>query len=209
MEADDRISEEGTCVGSFILGVVRVGLSRAAWPWRPRVASRMRPRGGFAGTADSASGGKVYACVTARFHTLNLSSAGATCPNGEQKIFWNVQGKRGLRGARGARGSTGLQGLQGSVGAPGAPGAQGAKGNTGATGAQGAKGNTGATGATGSQGAKGDTGATGAQGSKGTPARRQRRACPGWKAPADPLARLALRGQPGRPGRPAVSRART
>ena len=142
--------------------------------------------GGFAGTADSASGGKVYACVTARFHTLNLSSAGATCPNGEQKISWNVQGKRGPRGARGARGSTGLQGLQGSVGAPGARGAQGAKGNTGATGAQGTEGNTGATGATGSQGAKGDTGATGAQGSKGDAGAPGAQGPPGLEGPGGP-----------------------
>ena len=186
MEAHDRGSEEANMrrfilsrrsASAVIAGCVAVviagGVSYAA-------------TGGFAGAVDSAGGGKVYACVTARFHTLNLSSAGARCPNGDQRISWNVEGKRGPRGARGAHGSTGLQGLQGSVGAPGAPGAQGAKGNTGATGAQGAKGNIGATGATGSQGAKGDTGATGVQGSKGDTGAPGAQGPPGPAGPGGP-----------------------
>jgi hypothetical protein len=114
--------------------------------------------GGLAGRAASASGGKVYACVTTLFHTLNLSSASATCPNGQQKISWNVQGERGRRGARGPQGNTGPQGLRGSTGATGATGSQGPKGDTGATGPQGPTGDTGATGQQGPQGIQGPVG---------------------------------------------------
>jgi hypothetical protein len=138
--------------------------------------------GGLAGKAHSANGGTLYACVTARFMTLNLSSASAKCPNGQLKISWNIKGERGRPGARGpqghtgpqgntgATGATGPQGLQGATGLPGAIGPQGPKGDTGATGPQGPKGDTGATGATGPTGAtglQGDTGATGPQGPKG------------------------------------------
>jgi hypothetical protein len=80
--------------------------------------------GGLARKADPASGGKLYACVTAAFHTLNLSSAGATCPNGQQKISWNVTGERGPKGARGPKGTTGPRsGSAGSAGAARAPAA--------------------------------------------------------------------------------------
>jgi Collagen triple helix repeat (20 copies) len=105
--------------------------------------------GGFAKDAHSASSGKLYACVTVQFKTLNLSSARATCPGGEQKISWNIKGERGQRGPRGAQGSTGPQGLKGDTGATGA---QGPKGDTGATGPQGPKGDTGATGPAGADG---------------------------------------------------------
>jgi hypothetical protein len=119
---------------------------------------------GFAGNAHSTRGGTLYACVTGRFKTLNLSSASATCPNGQQKVSWNITGERGLRGARGPRGKTGPEGSTGAAGATGATGLQGPKGDTGATGPQGPKG---ATGVTGAQGPKGDTGATGLQGDPG------------------------------------------
>ena len=99
--------------------------------------------GGPVGKADTASGGKLYACVTAAFQTLNLSSASATCPNGEHKISWNIKGERGRKGARGPKGNTGQQG---NTGATGATGAQGPKGDTGATGATGAAGPQGPTG---------------------------------------------------------------
>ncbi len=117
--------------------------------------------GGLAGKADSASGGKLYACVTARFHTLNLSSASATCPNGQQKISWNVKGERGPKGARGPKGTTGPQG---STGATGATGTQGPKGDTGATGAQGPKGPPGPPGPGGLVGAPGPQGVPGPAG---------------------------------------------
>ena len=90
--------------------------------------------GGPVGKADTASGGKLYACVTGASQTLNLSSASATCPKGRHKISWNIKGKRGPKGARGPKGKTGPLG---NTGATGAAGAQGAKGDTGATGPQG------------------------------------------------------------------------
>ena len=108
--------------------------------------------GGLAGKAHSANDGRLYACVTARFKTINLSSASATCPNGEHKISWNIKGERGLRGALGPQGNTGPQGTTGAIGATGA---QGPKGDTGATGPQGPQGNTGATGPQGPTGASG------------------------------------------------------
>lgn len=114
--------------------------------------------GGPVGKADTASGGKLYACVTAAFQTLNLSSARATCPNGQHKISWNIKGERGPKGARGPKGNTGQQGNTGATGATGAQGPNGNTGATGATGPQGPKGDTGATGAAGPQGAQGPTG---------------------------------------------------
>jgi Collagen triple helix repeat (20 copies) len=114
--------------------------------------------GGSAAKAHSASAGRLYACVTATLKTLNLSSANATCPRGQQKIFWNIQGERGMRGPQGPQGNTGPPGPKGDTGATGSTGPQGPKGDTGATGA---------TGSTGPQGPKGDTGATGATGPQG------------------------------------------
>jgi hypothetical protein len=122
---------------------------------------------GFSGKGASASGGKVYACVTTLFHTLNLSSASATCPNGQEKISWDIQGERGRRGARGRQGNTGRQGLQGNTGPTGDTGPTGSQGPKGDTGATGAKGDTGATGTTGAQGPKGDTGPQGMTGVTG------------------------------------------
>lgn len=90
--------------------------------------------GGFAARAYSSSSGRLYACVTARFHTLNLSSATATCPLGQQKISWKMKGERGLPGARGPRGNTGAQGNTGPQGNAGATGATGATGPQGPTG---------------------------------------------------------------------------
>src|SRR3954469_1196176 len=105
-----------------------------------------------AGGSDTKPGRKHYACVTARWHTLNLSSKTATCPFGQRKIFFSARGRRGLQGRRGHRGRAG---------------AVGATGATGATGAQGVKGDSGAAGATGATGAQGEQGATGAQGERG------------------------------------------
>ena len=98
---------------------------------------------GFAAQA-SGSGTKVYACVTVRFKTLNLSSANATCPSGEQKISWNVTGPTGPQGPKGDTGAAGAQGPKGPKGDTGAAGLHGRKGDTGAAGAQGPKGDNGA-----------------------------------------------------------------
>jgi collagen triple helix repeat protein len=123
----------------------------------------------------AAGGGRVYACVTARFKTLNLSSASATCPNGEKKISWSLKGERGPLGRRGPKGNNGLRGLSGDTGATGP---QGANGDTGDTGAQGPKGEIGA------QGAKGDTGA---QGPPGTPGEAGLTGPAGEQGPAGPV----------------------
>ena len=117
----------------------------------------------------SSSSGRLYACVTRRFHTLNLSSASGVCQRGQAKISWNRVGQPGHRGMRGAIGPAGLKG---DTGAAGPPGPMGDVGASGVAGGQGPKGDTGATGSTGPQGPKGDTGATGStgpQGPKGDP----------------------------------------
>lgn len=58
--------------------------------------------GEFAGSARSAAGGRLYACVTARFQTLNLSSAGAACPSGQRKVSLEYQGSAWAAGPGGA-----------------------------------------------------------------------------------------------------------
>jgi Collagen triple helix repeat (20 copies) len=125
----------------------------------------------------SSSAGRFYACVTQRFHTLNLTSASAACPRGQYKISWNRTGQRGARGplGKGSRGPSGSNGAGGPQGPKGATGATGAQGVTGPAGRLGPKGDTGGTGAqgltgpAGLQGPKGDTGATGAPGPAGPP----------------------------------------
>jgi hypothetical protein len=116
------------------------------------------------------SSGRLYACVTQTFHTLNLTSASGVCPRGQDKISWNQVGRRGPGGRRGATGSRGPKGIMGATGMIGPKGQTGAtgligpKGQTGATGVPGPKGETGATGMI---GPKGDTGVTGPQGPTG------------------------------------------
>jgi Collagen triple helix repeat (20 copies) len=159
--------------------------------------------------ADGASvaGGRLYACVTPRFRTLNLSSAGAKCPRGQQKVFWDVTGGRGPRGPQGPNGRTGAPGPRGDIGpsgpagpvgatgSPGPKGDRGERGERGEKGEPGAKGDTGPTGArgaTGSQGPKGDTGAQGpkgnigAQGPKGDAGARGPKGDPGVAGPVGP-----------------------
>jgi len=139
----------------------------------------------LSGTAFAAGGGvtaltgrhsattQIYACVTNRYGTLNLTTAQARCPHGERKISWGAVGPRGLRGATGADGAAGAQGAEGpqgaagSNGAAGADGPQGPKGDPGATGSEGPIGVQGLTGADGLQGPKGDKGAPGDTGSEG------------------------------------------
>ena len=85
----------------------------------------------------SSSSGRLYACVTRAYHTLNLTSASAVCPRGQQKISWNRVGRRGARGLLGARGAIG------ATGPAGIPGTQGLRGDTGPKGETGPKGDTG------------------------------------------------------------------
>jgi hypothetical protein len=92
------------------------------------------------------SSGRLYACVTGKFGTLNLTRASAVCPRGETKISWNRTGRPGLQGAqgpRGARGPTGAAGPRGAAGATGAAGPSGAAGATGSAGPAGSPGSIG------------------------------------------------------------------
>ena len=91
---------------------------------------------GPSGTAHNAGSGRIYACVTPRFRTLNLTGAAARCPDGEPKISWNAAGPRGPRGARGPQGRQGARpaGATGSAGPAGAAGSTGAPGPAGANG---------------------------------------------------------------------------
>jgi hypothetical protein len=107
---------------------------------------------------------RYFACVAGAFHTLNLTTARAACPSGEEKIAFSAHGARGRRGARGpaaGRGRAGASGVPGSTGSAGAAGAIGPGGAPGATGAAGVIGPSGVTGSTGSTGVTGGTGATG------------------------------------------------
>jgi hypothetical protein len=117
--------------------------------------------GGFQSTPRSAHRQQIYACVTMRFHTLNLTTAGATCPSGQQKISWNVVGAAGPKGPGGARGPRGARGGAGQNGAAGAAGAAGPGGGQGAAGAIGQAGDVGPTGATGALGPVGPAGPAG------------------------------------------------
>jgi hypothetical protein len=123
---------------------------------------------GPAGT--SAVSKKLYACVAGDHRTLNLTTSGQACPNGQSKVSWDAGSARGARGpagkagARGATGAAGAAGTAGATGAVGPAGAAGAKGADGAPGPQGAPGAKGDDGAAGADGDDGDDGADGAQG---------------------------------------------
>jgi collagen type I alpha len=133
------------------------------------VTAATMPLMAFAGasTALAAQSPDYHACVTQRYHTLNLTTAQATCPAGQHKIAFSARGARGPRGARGMKGARGLAGVTGAAGAVGATGATGAAGAAGAQGLPGPTGPAGTQGATGLQGAQGATGVAGATGASG------------------------------------------
>lgn len=116
--------------------------------------------------AASGNGQTWYACVAGHFHTLNLTGARATCPDGQRKIAFAAKGPVGPRGKTGDRGPRGPKGDRGLTGAAGPRGVAGPTGQTGPSGATGSKGATGP-GATGPAGATGPTGPTGATGGTG------------------------------------------
>lgn len=124
-------------------------------------------------SSPSSSSRTMSACVTSAHRTLNLIAAERACPEGQQRVSWNVKGPRGLRGAagtlggRGATGPAGPKGDAGQAGPQGDAGARGLTGETGGAGAAGAKGDTGATGAPGAAGAPGSTGPAGSPGPTG------------------------------------------
>ncbi len=100
--------------------------------------------------ATSSSGKKIYACVTERYKTLNLTTAGAECPHGQKKISWNAAGKPGARGPAGKRGAAGATGAVGPKGADGGTGPAGGAGPAGADGPPGLQGPPGPPGPAGS-----------------------------------------------------------
>jgi len=162
-------------------------------PWLVAIALTLGA-GGCAAATASASGGRIYACATHGYGTLNLSAAARRCPAGQHKVSWTRDngripagrvgargasgttgatggagraGERGAAGATGEAGTLGAAGLMGSAGMPGAMGAQGVAGLAGATGADGAVGPMGSAGATGADGSAGPMGHAGATGTSG------------------------------------------
>ena len=107
---------------------------------------------------------RLYACVTERFKTLNLTTADGGCPRGQDKISWSAAGRRGARGGAGRPGNTGARGAVGPAGATGPAGVAGPKGADGARGPEGPAGVAGADGAPGAEGPAGPEGPPGPPG---------------------------------------------
>ena len=95
---------------------------------------------------------KIYACVTAAFNTLNLSTRTGACKPGEFKVSWSVEGAPGPRGPEGDPGPRGAAGRTGRTGPAGPAGPQGPIGPAGPAGPQGPAGPAGARGETGPAG---------------------------------------------------------
>lgn len=112
------------------------------------------------------AGSRHYACVTEQYKTLNLTTAGARCPDGQRKISFAARAG-GAKGARGARGARGAQGAAGAAGTPGAQGVAGPQGIPGVPGIPGFDGPMGLMGPIGPAGAQGDQGLPGAEGPAG------------------------------------------
>ncbi|MDO8212445.1 hypothetical protein [Conexibacter sp. CPCC 206217] len=136
---------------------------------------------------------QIYACVTARYGTLNLSSATRRCAPGQHKISWSAEGARGLTGARGARGAAGARG---PAGAPGPVGPAGPSGDAGPAGAPGPAGSPGERGAQGERGPAGSQGERGAQGERGPQGER------GAQGERGPQGERGAQGAPGDDGAP-------
>jgi hypothetical protein len=158
---------------------------------------------GDAQGSTAQSGTSLYACVTQRFHTLNLVGARTPCPAGQQKISLlspGPPGPRGKTGKPGPRGKTGRPGPRGSVGVRGAAGPAGpagAMGHPGPSGHVGEKGAVGPTGPTGHAGAKGEVGPVGPVGARGEvgPAGAK-----GAKGEVGPAGAKGAKGDVGHPG---------
>lgn len=112
----------------------------------------------------SSSAKRYYACVAGIHKTLNLTSAEATCPDGQRKISFG-DGERGPRGATGATGPKGAAGPKGATGATGPEGKAGATGPEGKVGPEGKQGPAGTGG--GAPGPEGKEGPQGPQGKEG------------------------------------------
>ena len=91
----------------------------------------------LAGSGGGSSTRTLYACVTKDFGTLNLTTAHASCPNGERRVSWNSKGRRGASGKQGPKGVKGNAGPKGDTGARGEAGLEGPAGPRGETGPEG------------------------------------------------------------------------
>ncbi len=162
--------------------------------------------GSAAAVVAQTSGGskqRIYACVTERFGTLNLSDARAPCKPGQHKISWAAEGPAGLPGTTGRRGPAGKQGERGAAGAPGergATGPQGPQGERGATGPAGPAGSAAAKGDPGPAGPTGPQGAPGAIGPQGDPGPQGVQGDPGPQGPVGPTGPTGPQGVQGDPG---------
>ncbi|HEX4731204.1 MAG TPA: exosporium glycoprotein BclB-related protein [Solirubrobacterales bacterium] len=112
----------------------------------------------------SPSAKRYYACIAGHYKTLNLTTAGATCPEGQRKISFG-EGERGLKGAAGLKGTAGSKGAIGAAGPEGKVGAVGPEGKPGPEGKQGPPGTGG--GSPGPEGKEGPQGPTGPVGTVG------------------------------------------
>lgn len=122
------------------------------------------------GPTRGSSSTTLHACITPVYKTVQLTTAGAKCPEGFRKISFAAkgeQGKKGTRGTRGTRGPAGADGAAGAQGANGLPGAQGAPGVAGTQGIQGVQGLEGIQGVQGIQGIQGFAGIQGVEGMQG------------------------------------------
>ena len=92
-----RVRGISAIAGGLVAVVVAAGAAYAA-------------TSGVLSSAHTAASGRLYACVVPPFDTMNLSSAGAKCPDGQRKVSWNTAGSRGPRGLRGVAGGRGAAG---------------------------------------------------------------------------------------------------
>jgi hypothetical protein len=140
--------------------------------WLAAVALTLAAGSGVAATAAtaasaSAPSGRIYACATRDYGTLNLSAATRRCPAGQHKVSWKSDTGRVQAGRTGARGAGGRTGAAGAAGRAGEQGATGATGEAGALGAAGLMGSAGMPGAMGEQGMTGPAGLAGPTGADG------------------------------------------
>ncbi len=143
---------------------------------------------------------RIYACVTERYGTLNLSDARAACKPGQHKISWAAEGPAGLPGKTGQRGAAGKRGERGPAGVAGERGATGPQGPQGERGPAGPAGSAAAKGDPGPAGPAGPAGATGPQGVPGPVGPQGSQGDPGPQGPVGPIGPAGPQGVQGDPG---------
>jgi BclB C-terminal domain-containing protein len=148
----------------------------------------------------SPSAKRYYACVAGRYKTLNLTTAGATCPAGQRKISFG-EGGRGLNGAAGATGPKGSAGSKGAAGAAGPEGKAGAVGPEGKAGPEGKQGPAGTgSGSPGPEGKEGPQGPAGPAGTNGPAGAQGPPGLQGNEGPAGPQGNVGPPGPRGEEG---------